>query len=105
MCYAELTAGDGAYDEEGFGAVGNGWREGRVGGGERIVFGAGEEAKEGTALEGAVIADGAAEHGVLGLKGVENGARGDGGGDFDLDFGADAGESAEMGGQSNADHG
>ena len=45
---------------------------GSVGRGEGVVFGAGEEAEEGTALERAVIANGAAEHGVLRFKGVKN---------------------------------
>ena len=102
---AESASGDGTDDQERFGAVGNG-------GGERIVgrcvgeiFRAGKEAKEGAALEGDVVADGAAEHGVLGFEGVEDGALGDGARDFKTDFGADAGEGAEMGGESDADHG
>jgi hypothetical protein len=46
------------------------------------VFFAGEEADQGAALVGNVIADRAAEHWIAGLERVENGALGDGGGDF-----------------------
>ncbi len=66
----------------------------------------GEEAEEGAALEGDLVADGAAQHGVGGFEGVEGGADGGRGGDFDVYFVAgDAGEGAEVGGEFNADGG
>jgi hypothetical protein len=68
------------------------------------VFFAGEEADKGAAILGDVIADCAAEGGVAGFEGVENGALSDGGGDLELDFAVGAGEGAEMGGEDDADH-
>lgn len=102
---AESATGNRADDQERFGAVGDRGGERIVGRSVGKIFGAGKEAKEGAALEGDVVADGAAEHGVLGFEGVEDGALGDGARDFKTDFGADAGEGAEMGGESDADHG
>ena len=101
-----LAAGYGAEDDEGFGAADDGGGEGRVDGVVGEVLLAGEEAQEGAALEGDVVADSAAEHGVGGFEGVESGADGGWGGDFDLYFVAgDAGQGAEVGREFDADGG
>ncbi len=68
---AILAAGDGAEDDEGFFAFENGGGEGCIGGLVGDVFHVGEEAQEGAAFEGDVVADGAAELGVEGFEGVE----------------------------------
>ena len=70
----------------------------------RIILGAGEEAEEGPALKGDVIANGAAEHGITGFEGVEDGTLGNRTDYFELDLGAGAGQRAEMSGQGYADH-
>lgn len=69
------------------------------------VFFAGEEAKEGSALAGEVIANGAVEHRVAGFEGVEDGSDGGFAGDVELDLPLDAGEGAEVGWKADADHG
>ena len=72
----------------------------------RPVFFAYEEAQEGAALVGGVVADGAAEHGVTGFERVECGAEGDGGGDVECGFVAgEAGEAAKVQGEFDADQG
>jgi len=45
-----------------------------------------------------MVADGAAEHGILGFESVEDGALRDGAGDLELDLGAGVGQRAEMSG-------
>jgi hypothetical protein len=79
-------------------------RKGSVGGFVRDVFGAGEKAEEGAALEGDVIADGAAEHGVGGLESVEGGTKSDRALHVEGDFAADVGEGAKVRGKYDADH-
>ena len=72
----------------------------------RDVFHVGEEAQEGSAFEGDVVADGAAELGVEGFEGVEGLGEGDGGGDVDCEFVAgDVGQAAEVEGEFDADEG
>ena len=78
-----LAAGNGAEDDEGLVAVCDGGGEFCVGGVVGPVFFADEEAQEGTALFGGVVADGAAELGVGVLEGVEDGAEGDGWGNVE----------------------
>ena len=69
------------------------------------IFLTGEKADQGATLFGGLIADGAAEHGIFLLEGVEDGALGDGSGHIEMDFAIDAGEGAEMMGEDDADHG
>ncbi len=76
-----LAARDGTEDDEGLFAFEDGGGEWGAGGLVRDVFHIGEEAQEGTAFEGDVVADGAAELGVEGFEGVEGLGEGDGGGD------------------------
>jgi hypothetical protein len=71
----------------------------------REVFGTGEEAKEGTALLGEMVANGAAEHGVGGFESVQRRAEGDGRLDVEFDFAVDFGEIAEMRRKDDANHG
>ena len=100
-----LAAGDGAYDQEGFGAGDDGVGEGCVRGLVGEVFAAGEEAEEGAAFLGDVVANSAAEHWVTGFENVESGAEGDGSGDVEFDFAGDFGEIAEMRGKNDTNHG
>lgn len=100
-----LAAGYGAYYQEGFGAGGYFEGERGVGGFVGEIFGAGEEAEEGAALKGVVIANGAAEHGVAGFEGVEDGSLGDGTDDFQADLAAHVSKRAKMRRKFNADHG
>jgi len=93
-----LAAGDGPDDHEGLGAGGDFGGERSVGRLEGIIFGASEEAEEWAALQGDVVADGAAEHRVAGFEGVEDGTLGDRAEDFELDLGAAVGQGAEMSG-------
>lgn len=86
-----LAAGDGADDDQGFGAVRDCGGEWGVGGFKREIFFAGEDAQEGAPLAGDLVTDGAAQHGVAGFEGVEDGALGDGGRDFQGEFCADVG--------------
>jgi len=100
-----LAAGDRADDEERFCAGRDFFWERRV----RRVVGeillAGVEADEVAALAGGVVADGAAEHGVAGFQGVEDGAQRDGWGNVELDLAGDAGEGFQVVGDNDADHG
>jgi hypothetical protein len=59
---------------------------------------AGEEAQEGTALQGDVVTDGSAQHGVAGFEGVEDGPLRDWSGDFEFNLASDVGQSAQVGG-------
>ncbi len=102
--HVELAAGDGADDDQGLGSGGDCGRERGVGGFEGEIFFAGEEAQERAALVSGVIADGAAEHGIVRFEGVEDGALGDWGRDFEREFCADVGQGAEVLGEDKADH-
>jgi hypothetical protein len=68
-----LAAGDGADNQKGLLAGDDGVRERGVRRFVGEVFFAGEEAEERAALMGDVIADGAAEHRILALEGIEDG--------------------------------
>ena len=85
------AAGDGTDDKEGLCAQDHGLGKWSVRGFVGDIFGAGKKAEEGAALEGDVIADGAAEHGVGGFEGVEGGTKSDRAFDVEGDFAADAG--------------
>ena len=61
----------------------------------QILF-AREEAQERPALLRNVIADGAAQHGIAGLKCVEHGALGDGHPDLDFDVAGDVRQRSEV---------
>ena len=65
----------------------------------------GEEAQEGAALEGDVITNGAAEHGIARLERVEHGGKGNRRGDGELHLNTGAGERAEVVGEFDADDG
>ena len=70
------------------------------------VFHVGEEAEEGAAFEGDVVADGAAELGVESFEGVEGLGEGDGMWDVEGDLVAgDVGEAAKVEGEFDADEG
>ena len=104
MGHPDLAAGYCAEDDQGFGAVEDGGGEWGVGWVVGDVLLAGEEAEEGSAFEGNLVADGAAEGWVGGFQGVEGGADGGFGGDFEVYLmGGDAGEGAEVGGEFDAD--
>jgi len=62
-----------------------------------------EEAQEGAALLGVVVADGSAECGVSGFEGVDDSALGDGAFDFEGDFAGYLREGSEMRGEIDAD--
>jgi len=91
-----LSAGDGADDQEGFFAGGDGGGERGVGRIVGEIFLAGEEAEEGATLLRDVVADGALQDRIAGFEGVEDGADRDGAFDFERDFAGDLGESAEV---------
>lgn len=69
----------------------------------REILSAGEEAKEVAAGEGGVVADGAAEDGVAGFEGIEDGAYGYGTFELEFNFAADTGEGSQVCGQFKAD--
>jgi len=70
----------------------------------RPIFFADEEAEEGAALFGDVVADGAAKHGVGCFEGTEDGGDGCGGGDVERGLVVGKiGEAAEVDGEVNAD--
>ena len=98
------STGDGAEDDVGFFAFGDFFGERSVGGLVGEIFLAGEEADQGTALFGGLVADGAAEHGIFVFEGVQDRALGDRRGNIQLDLAIDAGEVAEMMGEDDADH-
>ena len=92
----ESSAGDGANDEQRFPARGNRFGEWGLGGLQREIFFAGKEAQKRTALEGVVVADGSAEHGVAGFERVEDRADSDGRGDFECDVAVDVRQVAKV---------
>ena len=100
-----LAAGDGGDDVEGFGAAGDFFGEGDVGGVVGEVLIAGVEADHGAAFEGGVVAEGAGEGGEFLFEGVEDAGGGDRGIELELDFALDVGEGAEVDGEDDADHG
>ena len=94
---------DGANDQKGLATVDYRFGKGCVYGFEGKVLPAGEKAQERAALEGAVVAYGAAEHGVAGFDGVEDGLDGDREWHVEGDFRADLGEVAKVVGELDAD--
>jgi hypothetical protein len=97
------AAGDRAENDEGLARGEDGLGERRVGALVREVFLAGEVAYERSALEGVVIADGAAEHRVPGFERVEGGTNGRRRGDFERNLSVHARKIAKVGGQYDAD--
>jgi hypothetical protein len=70
-----------------------------------IILLAREETQEGTAFLRDMIADGAAQHGILRFEGVKDGALRDRAFDVDLHLGADTRERAQVARKHDADHG
>lgn len=97
------AAGDRAENDERFARGKDGLGKRRVGALVREVFLAGEVAYERSALEGIVIADGAAEHRVPRFERIEGGANGRRRGDFERDLSAHARQIAKVGGQHDTD--
>ena len=65
---------------------------------------AGEEAQESAALLRVMVADGTAQHGIVGLEGVEHGALRDWARNLDRYLAADVRQGAEMWREYDADH-
>lgn len=98
-----LAAGYGSDDEEGLCGGEDGLGQGLVGRVVGEVLLAGEEADEGSAIAGGLIAESAAEGGEAEFESVKKRALGDGHGDVKEDFAAGAGEGLEVGGELDAD--
>ena len=98
-----LAAGDGADDEEWLGAGLNGYGEDGFRRVVREIFAAGEEADEGAADAGDVVADGALQGGETGFERVEDGRNGGGSGDVEFDFAAHFGYGSQVRGEHDAD--
>src|SRR5258708_1067204 len=102
---APSTPSDGPDDQQrllpGYHGVGQGCMRRFV---RQILLGC-EEAQEGTALLRDVIANGAAQHWILGLERIDHRAHCGLAADFELHFTADARQSAQMWRQHDADHG
>src|SRR5260221_9213305 len=102
--WVRLTAGHGTDDDQGLGS-------GRDRIGERgvrrfvgpILF-AGEEAHEGAALVRDLVADGAAQHRIMGLEGVEHRALRHRTFDVEGHLALDMRQLAQMYGEDDADH-
>jgi hypothetical protein len=60
------------------------------------IFLASKKAQKRSPLQGAVVADGAAQHGITDLKRVEDGTLRDRTCDFDFDFASNVGKGAKM---------
>jgi len=99
-----LAAGDGSDDEEGFPTRDYVGGEGCV----RRVVGkvllAGEEADEGAAFAGDVVAESAAEDWIAGFEGVEDRADGDGRRNVELEFTGHLRQYAQVGREQDPDH-
>ena len=89
---------------EGFPALRDGIGQGSIRRFVGEILFASEEADERPALQGAVIANGAAEHRIARLQGIQNGALGNWALDFKLDFISNLGKSPQMERQRDADH-
>ncbi len=98
-----LAAGDGADDEEWLGAGLNGHGENGFRWVVREIFAAGEEADEGAADAGDVVADGALQGGEAGFERVEDGRNGGRSGDVEFDFAAHFGYRSQVRGEHDAD--
>jgi hypothetical protein len=99
----DLAAGDGADDEEWLGAGLNGHGEYGFRRVVREVFTAGEEADEGAADAGDVVADGALQGGEAGFERVEDGRNGGRSGDVERDFAAHFRDVSQVRGEHDAD--
>ena len=97
------TAGNGAEDQEGLAAFRNSSRKRHVRRLKREVFFASEEAQEGSALAGVMVADGSGKHGIASFEGVENRGDCEGGRDGKPDVAIYPGQGAQMIGELNAD--
>ena len=100
-----LASRDGSEDNERFFPAGDRFGHGSVWGLVGQILFAGEEAQEWTALQRAVIANGAAQHRVAGFEGVEDGALRNWGCDFELRIAGKMGQRSQVGREDNADHG
>ena len=80
------AASDAGDDEEGLGAVGDAAGQRGVEGLEGDVLLTGEETQEVAAFAGGVVADGAAQGGILRFKGVNNSGNGNWRGEVQLDL-------------------
>ena len=100
-----LAAGDGADDEKRLRPARYRFGQGMVGRFEGPILAAGKKSQEGPALQGDVVADGAAQHGVASLERVQNGALGDLAVDLDAHLGADVRQRAQMRREYNSNHG
>src|SRR5215469_14056530 len=72
VCGELAPPGDGAEDDKGLLARRDGIGQRSVGGVMREVLLAGEEAQESATLQRAVVANGPAQHGILGLERIED---------------------------------
>src|SRR5712692_5097469 len=100
-----LAAGNGPDDEKGLCTCCDRIRQRSIRRLEGIVFLAGEEAQERTALLRDVIADGTAQHRILRFEGVEHRALGDRTLNVQLHLGTDARQRSQMTWKYDADHG
>src|SRR6266852_1833139 len=104
-CFCSSTPGDGPDDQQrllpGYHGVGQRCIRRFV----RQILLACEEAQEGTALLCDVIADGAAQHWILGLEGIDHRTHCGLAADFELHFTADARKSAQMWREYDPNHG
>src|SRR5437773_12138366 len=100
-----LAASDGPYDEKRFCTRCDRLGQRRIGRLKGIIFLASEEPQKGTALVGDMIADRAAQHGILRLEGIEHRPLRDRTFDGDLHFGAVARQRAQVSRKHDADHG
>lgn len=99
-----LSPGNGPYDDERFLPRGDRIGQGGVRGLVGQIFLTGEETQERAPLQRAMVANGAAQHRIAGLKGIEDGALRDRTIDVERHLAADVRQVAEMRGKNNADH-
>ena len=98
------TAGDRTQDDERLGPARHGLRQRRIGGVQRQILLAREEAQKGPPLLRRVVADGTAQHGVCGLQCIEHGANGRRAGGFNPNLvSRNAGQRSQVRGEFDAD--
>ncbi len=100
-----LPARDRPNDKERLFSGDHGLREWRVRRVKRQVFLAGEEAQEGAPLLCHVVTDGAAQHWIASLEGIEDGPHCDLALDVKLDFRTDLRQCSQMLRKHDANHG